>query len=38
MMLEAGMATLDDCALTVYATVVSRAEATAAFSILARRR
>jgi D-serine deaminase-like pyridoxal phosphate-dependent protein len=26
MMLEAGMATLDDCALTVYATVVSRAE------------
>ncbi|MGF9763846.1 D-TA family PLP-dependent enzyme [Microvirga sp. 0TCS3.31] len=27
MMLEAGMATLDDCALTVYATVVSRAEA-----------
>jgi D-serine deaminase-like pyridoxal phosphate-dependent protein len=27
MMLEAGMATLADCALTVYATVVSRAEA-----------
>ena len=27
MMLEAGMATLDDCALTVYGTVVSRAEA-----------
>jgi D-serine deaminase-like pyridoxal phosphate-dependent protein len=27
MMLEVGLATLDDCALTVYATVVSRAEA-----------
>jgi len=27
MMLEAGMARLEDCALTVYATVVSRAEA-----------